>query len=123
MIEITTLDGISVGVYDDFDDLFEHLVATENLKLIADDPDFRRMNWSFTIYPPRRVAAFHAYRPPSCEALREAYEEKLFVIEICTGDYKNPTYITLTPNVNLPYLKTKWCIDFCTSFNLIVREV
>jgi hypothetical protein len=80
--------------------LFDCLTTIENTKLIA-NPNFKEMNWSFIIRPPRRVAAFYAHLNNTNEAIKEAYEEGLSLIAICIGDYRKPTYIPLTPNVDL----------------------
>jgi hypothetical protein len=55
-------------------------------------------------------------------AVHEAFDENLPLIEICTGDYHNPMYIVVTPNVDIYYLKKRWCVDYCTFHHLLVRE-
>lgn len=94
----------------------------ENLKLLEKEADFHSMNWSFTIHPPRHVTAFYAHLKESCDVIKEAYEGELSLIAICTGNYWAPTYIALTPNVNLDYLKRKWCLEYCRFHHLTVRE-
>lgn len=123
MIIIQSLNGKPIVKFDDYNEFFECLVTIENLKLIANKPDFKRMNWSFTVYAPKRVAALYTYSKEPSEAMKEAFEENLPLIEICTGDYKWPLYIALTPNVDMDYLKKKWCIDYCTWHHLVVKEV
>ena len=81
------------------------------------------MNWSFIVYPANQVGTLLALHKKPPEAVEEAYEENLSLIEICTGDYKNPLHIVMTPNVDMDYWKQKWCIDYCTYHNLVVREV
>jgi hypothetical protein len=122
MIIIVPLSGEPIEHFENYNELFEHLTAIENTKLIAKNPYFKEMNWSFTIHPPRRVAAFYTHLKDSCDAIKEAYEEGLSLIVMCTGDYRTPTYIALTPNVNVDYLKKKWCVDYCTWHHLLVTE-
>lgn len=122
MIEIITLDRTLAGEFEDFNDLFDCITTIENLKLIAKHPKPRHMNWSFAIHPPKWAAALYTHGQNLSEAIREAYEEQLPLIEICTGDYKHPLYIVLTPNVDMDYLKKKWCVDWCTFHHLVVRE-
>ena len=122
MIEIITLDRTPAGQFDDFNDLFDCITTIENLKLVAKHPNARQMNWSFAIHPPKRAAVLYTHGDNSSEAIEEAYEEQLPLIEICTGDYKKPLYIVLTPNVDMDYLKKKWCLDWCTFHHLVVRE-
>jgi hypothetical protein len=55
--------------------------------------------------------------------MKEAFEERLSLIAICTGDYKHPLYVVMTANVNVDYMKKKWCVDYCTCHDLVVREV
>ncbi len=123
MIIIVPLNGEPIEHFKDYNELFECITTTENMKLVAKQPEPQRMNWSFTIYPPKRVSALYAHTPNPSEAMREAFEEKLPLIEISIGDYANPQHIVLTPNVDMDYLKKKWCIDWCTWHHLVVREV
>jgi hypothetical protein len=120
---IIPLDGKPAKHFEDYNELFDTLIAIENRKLDAKIPNLIPMSWSFTIHPPRQVAAFYAHLKDSCEGIKEAYEEGLPLIEFCNGAYRTPTYIALTPNVNLDYLKKKWCIDYCTWHHLVVRAV
>jgi len=115
MIQIKTKSGKAVGMYKDYEELFEHIVEQENLKLLDKKPDFQDMYWSFMIYPPRQVPSIYTYRRSSCDAVREAFMEGLPLIEICTGDFENPRYIAMTPNTDLPYLKKQWCQDYCSN--------
>jgi len=123
MILLKNLRDQVIGMYKDYEELFEHIVEQENLKLIAKNPNFKDMNWSFVVYQPVWVAYLHNHRQPPCDAVREAFERELPLIEICTGDYKNPRYLVLTPNTDLLYYKKQWCIDYCTYCNWIVTEV
>jgi len=123
MIQIKTLDGKKVGIYQDYEELFEHIVEHKNLKLIAKKPNFKDMNWSFVVYQPVWVAYLYNHRKPPCDAVREAFERELPLIEICTGDYKNPRYIVMTPNTDLLYFKKQWCRDYCTFHDLVVQEI
>jgi hypothetical protein len=122
MIKIVPLDGTPSEYFESFDDFFKDVTTTENSKLLDEQPDCSQMNWSFTIYPPKRVAALYAHTKDPCAAMQEAFEDNLPLIEICNGDYKNPLYIVLTPNVDMDYLKKKWCVDWCTYHHILVRE-
>lgn len=122
MIEILALNAAQGELFKDFNDLFDCLIEIETSKLLQRRPDFKQMNWSFTIYPPQQVEALYTYNKAPVEAVKEAFEKKLPLIEICTGDYNKPLYIALTPNVDVGYFKKKWCIDYCTYHNFIVKE-
>ncbi len=101
MIILQPLDGSPAERFEDYNDLFECIIENENLKLITKHPDIAPMDWRFTIYPPEQVGAFYALNPAPCPAIMEAFEEHLPLIEIYTGDDKNPFYIPLTPNVDM----------------------
>ena len=122
MIEIQASNGLQRTLYNGYGDLFDCLMKHENLKLLAKKPDFNSLNWSFVIYPPKRVAILHAHQQNPSQMIKEAFENGLSLVEVCTGDYENPVQIVLTPNVNLEYLKKKWCLDYCRFHHLIVRE-
>lgn len=122
MIQILPLDGTPPQYFDSFNEFFEWITTIENSKLVDDHRDCAHMNWSFTVYPPKRVASLYAHTKDHCEAMEEAFEDNLSLIEICAGDYKKPLYIVLTPNVDMDYLKKKWCIDWCTFHHFLVRE-
>ncbi len=102
--------------------IFVDVTTAENSKLLDDQLDLSQMNWSFTIYPPKPVAALHTHSQAPCAAMQEAFEDNLPLIEICAGDYKKSLHIVLTPNVDMDYLKRRWCIDWSTFHHLLVRE-
>ena len=122
MIIIQPLDGTPSEHFENFDQLFECIMTTEALKQTAKKSNSKPLNWSFTVYPANQVGTLLAVHKKPREVMREAFEENLPLIEICTGDYKNPLYIVLTANVDVDYLKKKWCVDYCTWHDLVVRE-
>ena len=107
MIVILPLDGTPAEHFESYDALLECIMEIEHEKYSDDMP----MDWRFTIYPLTEVAALYALSQEPCAAIEEAFEEDLPLIEICTGDYKKPLYIAMTPNVDMDYLKRKWCTD------------
>lgn len=122
MIEIIGLFGQQVYQFEDYNQLFDYLVEMENRKLITHYTDFKQMNWSFTIYSPKQVASLYAYSKNPVDAIREAFEDGLPLIEICNGSYQHPTYMVNTPNIDLGYLKKKWCLDYSRSHDLKLRD-
>ena len=123
MIIIQPLDGTPAEHFETFDQLFECILTTESLKVAAKTSNAKLLNWNFTIHAAKEVVGLftHSKKPP--EVLKEAFEERLPLIEICTGDYKHPLHIVLTPNVDMGYLRKKWCVDYCTYHDLLLREV
>ncbi len=107
MIAILHLDGTPAELFENYDALLDCIIECENEKHSND----ASMDWSFTTYPPGQVVALYAFSQKPCLAMQEAFEENLPLIEICTGDCKNPLYIVATPNVDMDFLKKKWCTD------------
>jgi hypothetical protein len=97
MIVIVPLDGQSKEYFEDYNELFDYIIAIENEKLITSNANFKQMNRSFTIHPPKHVTAFYACLKNTCEAIKEANDENTALIEICIGDFNKPLYIALTP--------------------------
>ncbi len=119
MITILPLDGTPAAHFVNYDELLGCIIESEHEK----HPDDAPMDWNFTVYPPQQVGTLYALNQEPCEAMQEAFEENLPLIEVCTGDYKNPLYMAMTPNVDMDFLKKKWCVDYCTYHNLVVKEV
>jgi hypothetical protein len=101
MIVIQPLDGTPSEHFENFDELFDCIITTEALKVAAKTSNVKPMNWSFTVYPANQVTTLLAVHKKPPEIMTEAFEENLPLIEICTGDCKNPLYIPLTPNVDI----------------------
>lgn len=122
MILIQSLHGQPIEYFDDYNELFDCLITIENLKCLATRSTLKHRNWNFTVHVPLRVAALYLFSQDPSQALEEAFTGNLALIEICSGDYKRPQHIVLTPNVDLGYLKKKWCVDYCTFHHLVVRD-
>ncbi|MCE3230508.1 MAG: hypothetical protein K0R52_436 [Alphaproteobacteria bacterium] len=50
--------------------------------------------------------------------LKEAYEQKLSLLEICTGDCMDTQYIAPTSSAHMYHLMKQWCIAYCEFHNL-----
>ena len=81
MITIVPLNGEPIEHFEDYNDLFDCITTIENMKLIAKRPSAKRIYWSFTIYPPKQVLVLYAYGKYPSEAMKEAAEENLPLIE------------------------------------------
>lgn len=123
MIKILSFNGTPAEYFEDYNELFECIITIENLKLVAKCPDLTHPNWSFIIYPPKRVSSLRTIAKNAPAAVHEAFDENLPLIEVCTGDCHLPLYIVATPNIDINYLKKNWCIDYCTFHHLLVREL
>lgn len=128
MIEVYIMPQSLVGLFANYNELFDFICETENQKLSEGHLKYGGSIWSFVLYPPDRVVSLYndrkrgLFAPKINPNVKEAYEQQLSLVEICTGDYKNPQYIVVTPNVNMEYLKKKWCIEYCTFYNFVVRD-
>lgn len=122
MIEILGLNALKTRYFKNYNEFFECLTLTENLKLIEKCPDFTQMNWSFTTYSPKRVVDLYAHSIDPAPAIIEAFESNSSLIEICKGDYKKPLYIVITPTIDLVTVKKKWCLDYCAAHYFLIRE-
>jgi hypothetical protein len=54
--------------------------------------------------------------------LKEAYEQQLGVIEICKGDYANPTWVPITLGLDIGKLKKGWYLECCKKHGFLVIE-
>jgi hypothetical protein len=123
MIIIVDLNRTVVGQFQNFNKLFECFITLENLKFAPKDPGFKQMDSNFTVFSSKKIATLYANTQQPLTSLIEAYEENLPLIEICTGDYRFPLHVALTPNVDIDYWQKKWYMDWCTCRNLLVREL
>jgi hypothetical protein len=123
MIIIQPLNGTPAEGFENYGKLFDCLTSAEAVDCPEEGSAITDKNWGFTVYPPQRVAVLYAHDKDPPEAMKEAFEDHLSLIEICAGDYKRPLYIVLNPNVDMDYLKKKWCVDYCTWHHIVVREV
>ena len=109
-------------LFESYDELFVHLNRLENLKILAPNPDFTAMNWSFTLYSAERVCLLFEHLREQALPVKEAHEQSLPLIEICTGDFALPEYVVKTPTLNMGYLKRKWSLDYCACHGMSVTE-
>jgi hypothetical protein len=122
MLELKIAPPPTIELFENYHDLFYHLVRLENLKMLAPNPDFSTMNWSFTLYSPDRVALLFEHMKDDFLPIQQAYEQGLPLLEICSGDFGLPEYIVKTPMLNMDYLKKRWVLDYCECHEMIVTE-
>ena len=108
--------------FQNYNELFDHIVEVENLKMLQLEPDFKTMQWSFATYVPQHVAVLYAHLKDKDDAIREAFENQLPLIEICTGDFATPEYAVSTPNLNIEHLKEKWVLAYCEAHDMTVAS-
>jgi hypothetical protein len=120
MIEVKMRPNKEKELFQNYNELFDHIVEAENLRMLERHPDFRTMQWSFTAYAPHHVQALYAHLKERHSAIKEASESQLPLIEICTGDFANPEYVVGTANLNIKYLKKKWTLAYCAAHGMSV---
>jgi hypothetical protein len=122
MIEVKAVSVQEKEYFQNYNELFDHIVEVENLRMLQLEPDFKTMQWSFTTYVPQHVAVLYAHLKAQNDVVREAFENQLPLIEICTGDFTNPQYVVKTPNLDIEYLKKKWVLAYCTAHDMTVAS-
>jgi len=84
--------------------------------------------WSFIVHSLDKVASLYDNRkkgsfvPAINPEIQTAYDEQLDLLEIRTGDHKNPRYVALTPSADMDGLKKKWCDDYCAFYDIDIHE-
>ncbi len=103
------------------DDAFNHLTAGE---LLEDHPEIGATQWGFVVFPPEKVPDLYLKlkQKPVPTPLKEAYEQQLGVIEICKGDYANPTWVPVTFGLDIGELKKDWYLECCKKHGFFVVE-
>jgi|GEM_PF-1157323 len=116
-------DGVLLNNYNE---LFELICETENQLPFEDPTGSGSRSWCFVVHSPHRVFSLYNNMEKGSAIdpnLQEAYDEQVGLLEICTGDYANPQYVAITPNIDMGALKKKWCQDYCVFHELAIREV
>jgi hypothetical protein len=103
------------------DDSFNHLSGGELLK---DHHEIGATQWGFVVFPPKKVPDLYLNlkQKPIPARLKEAYEQQLGVIEICKGDYANPTWVPITFDLDIGQLKKDWYLECCKKHGFFVIE-
>jgi hypothetical protein len=103
------------------DEIFNHISADE---LLEDHPEVDKAHWNFIIFPPEDVAhLFFKLKKASVTApIRQAYVHQLGIIEICKGDYADPTWVLLTCGLDIGKLKKEWYFECCEKHGHVVTE-
>ncbi len=120
MIELTTALNLTKELFPSYEALFEHIVETENMKMIEKEPDWNAIQWSFITYPPQHVETLYTHLKGQHSAIKEATESQLPLIEITTGNCASSEYHVGTATLEVEELKKKWTLAYCAAHNLTV---
>jgi hypothetical protein len=120
MINICKSNGKLIKSFKN-EDVFNHLTAGE---LLEDHLEIGATHWGFVVFLPESVPNLYLNlkQKPVPTPLKEAYEQQLGVIEICKGDYANPTWVPVTHGLDIGKLKKDWYFECCKNHGFFVIE-
>ena len=116
-----------LGKFNTYTQLTRFIMQIENEKLLEGHPHFGQSGWSFMVYSQERIGLLYnkASKRDSffTETLNHAYHQGLEVLETCTGDFDNPRYTLIVPELDLEAAKKNWCRRYCQAqrYQLIDR--
>lgn len=113
-----------VGSYKRFEDVCDYFMRLEHFKT-TDRNSFSEERWEFAYYSYeylREIFGGIKRNVPS-KMEREAYENELDVIEVCTGDPQMLRQIVLFPEVDVEELTRNWCFDYARAKNFALFEL
>ena len=124
MIGIFNTGTQEIKMFETVEQLFNYIIMIENKKMLEDHTNFGNMAWSLKIMSAQHVRELYTHMKKSerTEALREAYEQELPLLEVCHGDFRNPARFPLTPHIDLEALKMDWCRAYCKVHQFYVIE-
>ena len=124
MIGLFNFHNRELKMFETRDQLFNYIMTLENEKLFEDHENFGATEWSFGIIALQHVRElYHKIKEEDMtEALREAYEQELPLLEISWGDFRNRISIPLLPDIDLKTLKWDWCRAYCEVHDYYLAE-
>jgi hypothetical protein len=120
MIYIHDPNGKVVQSFYD-DDIFNHVTGGE---LLEAHPEIMKPHWGFIVYSRKNVADLNSKlkRESITPPIREAHQQQLGIIEICTGDYSNPRWVPITFRLDIGKLRKDWYLECCKIHGYTVTE-
>ena len=123
MIEIFNEINEKVGSFQSYNGLFKYIREREKETLIRTG----QTDWRFTIHGHERLSCLYWRAIKALDTLftekeMEAFNNELNLLEMCMGDYDNPTQIILTPDINVKEIRKNWCRDYCLEHGYIFSE-
>ena len=113
-----------VGSYKRFEDVCDYFMRLEHFKT-KNRHSFSEERWEFSYYSYEYLRANFGRlkRNVPSKMEREAYENKLDVIEVCTGDPQMLQQIVLFPDVDVEELAREWCFDYARAKDFSLFEL
>lgn len=123
MIIIFNSKGQHLKSFQNDDAFFNQVSAGE---LLEDHPEFDKATtqWSFVVFPPERVSDLYYKMKKQLltTPIKEAYGKGVGLIEICKGDYENPTWVLMTADLDMGNLKKNWYLDYCRKHGYVITN-
>ena len=114
MIIIFTSEYRHYGTFRTFADVVNHIAGIEKMKLGEGPIQSGLTDWHFKYYDFTQVCSLYEgmKESPDREKLKEAYDRRLAVLEICSGQYQNPVFVPVTNDLDIEGLRKSWCFDY-----------
>lgn len=124
MIGIFNPPANEMKMFETVEQLFKYIITIENEKMLEDHEHFGKTEWSFGIVSAQHVRELYhnTKKEDLTEALCEAYEQELPLLEISHGDFRNLACFPLTPDIDLEALKMDWCRSYCKAHQFYLAE-
>lgn len=123
MIDIFDVQGKKIKSIFNPDEYFNFVSAGE---LLEDHLESANTNikWSFVVFPPQSVHElyFKLKQEHLTPSIKDAFKQELGIIEVCKGDYLNPTWVPIIPGLDIGELKKDWYLDFCKRHGYIIKH-
>jgi hypothetical protein len=116
---VTFKDSI---IFENYTQLFEFICGMDgeiqSRTVLKGDFQVEGDCWRFVSYSPDKAGASHNIDPNS----GECYEERLGVLEICTGNYRYTRYVPITADTDMEEMKKKWLHAYCRFHGFALAE-
>jgi len=146
MLILFNLPKKVINAFNSYDTLYNHLESLERNREKGKWV-FARHSWQHVMFCYRYVRdqkvcaqSAETFEESVEEALKEAVAEKLVptmaknqgksengencdILEIINGNVKKPTFIRVTPDVDVNTLKQRWCQNYCKAHGFPLFEV
>jgi len=124
MMQLFGPNGNVIGFFKTLDELFIHINAVENEKLLKSTSCAPERIWSFTLFTNKRLSYvyYRTLERSFSKIGREAVERELDLIEISKGNNEEFLQIPVTPDVDVQELKKNWCYEYCDAHDYVLVE-
>ncbi len=123
MIKVTGLSNKKHEFFQNYHDFCEHINRIEGVRTLEPEGE----GWRFTYVKYATLLFVYGRFPNALEevftfAEKEAFENRVGVVEILRGDKNNVTQIPFMSHFDMESLKKNWCLDYCWERGYTVFE-